>query len=121
LFGWKKIKKHVAYEYAKKGAYLALVARRRDRLEIVAETSRQLGSGNVIIIPGDVSNVEDCKKFIDETIRHFGKLDHLINNAGVFQTVLFEDFTQIQDANPIMVSFLQLISMVIQIKVKSLP
>ncbi|CAD5325109.1 unnamed protein product [Arabidopsis thaliana] len=89
-------------EYAKKGAYLALVARRRDRLEIVAETSRQLGSGNVIIIPGDVSNVEDCKKFIDETIRHFGKLDHLINNAGVFQTVLFEDFTQIQEANPIM-------------------
>ncbi|CAE6075367.1 unnamed protein product [Arabidopsis arenosa] len=93
---------HVAYEYAKKGAYLALVARRRDRLEIVAETSRQLGSGNVITIPGDVSNVEDCKKFIDETIRHFGKLDHLINNAGIFQTVLFEDFTQIQDANPIM-------------------
>ncbi|CAH8267755.1 unnamed protein product [Arabidopsis lyrata] len=96
------IGEHVAYEYAKKGAYLALVARRRDRLEIVAETSRQLGSGNVITIPGDVSNVEDCKKFIDETIRHFGKLDHLINNAGIFQTVLFEDFTQIQDANPIM-------------------
>ena len=63
----------MAYEYAKKGAKLALVARRKDRLEIVAETSRQLGSGNVIIIPGDVSNVEDCKKFIDETIRHFGK------------------------------------------------
>jgi len=63
----------VAYEYAKKGAKLALVARRKDRLEIVAETSRQLGSGDVIIIPGDVSNVEDCKKFIDETIHHFGK------------------------------------------------
>ncbi|KFK34034.1 hypothetical protein AALP_AA5G093400 [Arabis alpina] len=96
------IGEHVAYEYAKKGAYLALVARRKDRLEIVAETSRQLGSGNVIIIPGDVAKLEDCKKFIDETILHFGKLDHLINNAGVFQTVVFEDFTQIQDANPIM-------------------
>ncbi|CAA0384808.1 unnamed protein product [Arabidopsis thaliana] len=89
------IGEHVAYEYAKKGAKLALVARRKDRLEIVAETSRQLGSG-------DVSNVEDCKKFIDETIHHFGKLDHLINNAGVPQTVIFEDFTQIQDANSIM-------------------
>ncbi|KAL1222024.1 11-beta-hydroxysteroid dehydrogenase-like 2 [Cardamine amara subsp. amara] len=95
------IGEHIAYEYAKKGAYLALVARRKDRLEIVAETSRQLGSGDVIIIPGDAANVEDCKKFIDETIHHFGKLDHLINNAGVSQAILFEDFTQIQDAKPI--------------------
>ncbi|VVB00957.1 unnamed protein product [Arabis nemorensis] len=98
------IGEHVAYEYAKKGAYLALVARRKDRLEMVAETSRQLGSSDVIIIPGDVAKLEDCKEFISETIHHFGKLDHLINNAGVFQTVSFEDFTQIQDANPIMAS-----------------
>ncbi|KAG5393633.1 hypothetical protein IGI04_023596 [Brassica rapa subsp. trilocularis] len=96
------IGEHVAYEYAKKGAYLALVDRLEDRLEIVAETSRKLGSSNVIIIPGDVANVDDCKKFINETIHHFGKLDHLINNAGVFQTVLFEDLTQVQDANHIM-------------------
>ncbi|KAJ0248370.1 11-beta-hydroxysteroid dehydrogenase-like 2 [Hirschfeldia incana] len=96
------IGEHVAYEYAKKGACLVLVARRRDRLEIVAQKSHQLGSGDVIIIPGDVANVDDCKKLIDETIHHFGKLDHLINNAGVFQTILFEDFTQIQDASPIM-------------------
>ncbi|XP_018469457.2 11-beta-hydroxysteroid dehydrogenase-like 3 isoform X1 [Raphanus sativus] len=96
------IGEHVAYEYAKKGAYLALVARREDRLEIVAETSRQLGSDDVIIIPGDVAKVEDCKKFIDETIRHFGKLDHPINNAGVVQTVVFEDYNHIQDANLIM-------------------
>ncbi|CAH2078955.1 unnamed protein product [Thlaspi arvense] len=67
------IGEHVAYEYAKKGANLALVARREDRLQIVAETSQQLGS-----------------------------VDHLINNAGVSQTVLFEDFSQIQVANPIM-------------------
>lgn len=73
------VKKHLAYEYAKKGAYLALVARREDRLDIVAETSRQLGSGDVIIIPGDVAEVEDCKEFIDETIRHFGKRKHSNN------------------------------------------
>ncbi|EOA24433.1 hypothetical protein CARUB_v10017691mg [Capsella rubella] len=96
------IGENVAYEYAKKGACLALVARRKDRLEIVAETLRQLGSRDVIIIPGDVSNLDDCKMFIDETIHHFGKLDHLINNAGVPQAIIFEDFTQIQDANHIM-------------------
>ncbi|CAH2065077.1 unnamed protein product [Thlaspi arvense] len=104
LFYWivEKKKKQLAYEYAKRGAYLALGARRKDRLEIVAETSRQLGSGDVTIIPGDVANVEDCKKFIDETVQHFGKLDHLVNNAGITQILNFEDFTQIQDANPIM-------------------
>ncbi|KAF8047439.1 hypothetical protein N665_3028s0001 [Sinapis alba] len=91
------IGEHLAYEYAKKGACLVLVARRRDRLEIVAQKSHQLGFGDVIVIPGDVANVDDCKKFISENI-----VDHLINNAGVFQTILFEDFTRIQDANPIM-------------------
>ncbi|CAN6878319.1 unnamed protein product [Brassica oleracea] len=96
------IGEHVAYEYAKKGADLALVARREDRLQIVAETSRKLGSRDVIIIPGDVTKINDCMKFISETISHFGKVDHLINNAGVSQTVLFENFSQIQDANPIM-------------------
>ncbi|CAF2129937.1 11-beta-hydroxysteroid dehydrogenase-like 3 [Brassica rapa] len=96
------IGEHVAYEYAKKGADLALVARREDRLHIVAETSRKLGSRDVIIIPGDVTKINDCMKFISETISHFGKVDHLINNAGVSQTVLFENFSQIQDANPIM-------------------
>ncbi|XP_056856414.1 11-beta-hydroxysteroid dehydrogenase-like 3 [Raphanus sativus] len=93
---------HVAYEYAKKGAYLALVARREDRLHLVAETSRRLGSRDVITIPGDVTKINDCMKFINETINHFGKVDHLINNAGVPQTVLFENFSQIQDAHPIM-------------------
>lgn len=71
LLGLKKA--YVAYEYAKKGACLVLVARRRDRLEIVAQKSRQLGSGDVIVNSGDVANVDDCKKLIDDTIHHFGK------------------------------------------------
>lgn len=61
----------------KKGACLALVDRRQEHLEIVAETSRKLGSGNVIIIPGDVASVDDCKKFTDETIHHFGRRKYL--------------------------------------------
>ncbi|KAJ0244081.1 hypothetical protein HA466_0193090 [Hirschfeldia incana] len=96
------IGEHVAYEYAKRGACLALVARREDRLQLVAEASRQLGCADVITIPGDVANVEDCKKFIDDTIYHFGKLDHLINNAGVPEAVIFEDYIKIQDAYRIM-------------------
>ncbi|CAA7060720.1 unnamed protein product [Microthlaspi erraticum] len=98
------IGEHLAYEYAKKGAQLALVALTlsEDLLQMVAEKSRQLGSPNVIVIAGDVRNVNDCKKFIDETILHFGKLDHLVNNAGVNQSILFEDLSQVQDATRIM-------------------
>lgn len=82
------LQKHVAYEYAKKGAYLALVARREDRLQTVAATSRQLGSRDVIIIPGDVTKVNDCKKFIDETISHFEKRKY--SNANVIYCLCFD-------------------------------
>ncbi|CAH1423149.1 unnamed protein product [Lactuca virosa] len=77
------IGEYVAYEYAKRGARLALVARRKEQLEVVAERARELGSPEVIVIFADVSKVDDCKRFVDETIHHFGTLNHLVNNAGV--------------------------------------
>ncbi|GMI97574.1 HYDROXYSTEROID DEHYDROGENASE 2, hydroxysteroid dehydrogenase 2 [Hibiscus trionum] len=62
------IGKHLAYEYAKKGARLALVVRRQDRLTEVADKARRLGSLDVLIIPADVSKPEDCKRFINEAV-----------------------------------------------------
>ncbi|KAL4584746.1 hypothetical protein LXL04_009355 [Taraxacum kok-saghyz] len=77
------IGEYLAYEYAKSGARLALVARRKEQLEAVAGRARELGSPDVIVISADVSKVDDCKRFVDETIHHFGTLNHLVNNAGV--------------------------------------
>ncbi|CAH1423145.1 unnamed protein product [Lactuca virosa] len=77
------IGEYLAYEYAKRGARLALVARRKEQLEAVAGRARELGSPEVIVISADVSKVDDCKRFVDETIHHFGTLNHLVNNAGV--------------------------------------
>ncbi|MEX2104559.1 MAG: SDR family NAD(P)-dependent oxidoreductase, partial [Bacilli bacterium] len=37
-----------------------------------------------ILVQGDISIKEDCEKIVSETIRHFGKLDILINNAGPY-------------------------------------
>lgn len=65
--------KHLAYEYARRGACLALITRRENRLREVASTTYQLGSPEVIVIPADVSKVEDCKRFVDETVEHFGQ------------------------------------------------
>ena len=65
--------KHVAYEYAKRGAYLALVARREHRLREVAEVAEILGSPFALLIHADVSNVDDCKRCVQTTLTHFGR------------------------------------------------
>ena len=64
--------KHVAYEYAKRGARLALVARREDRLQAVADKACKLGSPEVVVVRADVSKVEECERIVNETVNHFG-------------------------------------------------
>jgi short-subunit dehydrogenase len=64
---------HLAYEYAKRGAYLALVARREASLREVGDVALGLGSPGVLVLPADVSKTQDCESFIDDTIRYFGR------------------------------------------------
>ncbi|CAN0906002.1 11-beta-hydroxysteroid dehydrogenase A [Linum grandiflorum] len=83
----------LAYEYASRRARLAIAARREDCLQRVATKARQLGSPDVIVIQADVSKVDDCQKLIQETVNHYGRLDHLVNNAGITKLSWFEDYT----------------------------
>ncbi|KAI3713908.1 hypothetical protein L1987_72496 [Smallanthus sonchifolius] len=75
----------MAYEYAKRGAYLAIVAIKEpeSRLEQVAHKARELGSPDVLFLFADVSKMEECRMFVDDTVKHFGHLDHLVCNAGI--------------------------------------
>ncbi|KAJ9567839.1 hypothetical protein OSB04_003805 [Centaurea solstitialis] len=91
------IGEHLAMEYAKEGACLALVARREKELEIVAQNAKAMGSPNVIAISADVSKLHDCNRFVDQTIKHFGKLDYLITNAAIVTFGFFEDQTCVPD------------------------
>ncbi|XAR50354.1 11-beta-hydroxysteroid dehydrogenase [Bertholletia excelsa] len=91
------IGEHLAYEYARTEARLVLVARRREQLQAVAQRARQLGSPEVIIEIADVSKVEDCKKCVEAAVNHFGRLDHLVNNAGMATICKFEDYTNVDD------------------------
>lgn len=63
----------MAYEYARRGACLALCARREKSLEEVADTAREIGSPDVITIRADVSKVDDCRSLVEETMNHFGR------------------------------------------------
>ncbi|KAK3033368.1 hypothetical protein RJ639_034418 [Escallonia herrerae] len=94
------IGEHLAYEYAKKGACLVLVARRESRLREVAERARKLGSSDVLLVCADVSDINECKRFVDETINHFGRLDHLVNNAGIGSTYSYS--TDVTKYAPVM-------------------
>ncbi|XP_047309538.1 11-beta-hydroxysteroid dehydrogenase-like 4A [Impatiens glandulifera] len=96
------IGEELAYEYARKGSRLVLVGRRENLLRKVEEKSRLLGSPNVHVVRADVSKLEDCERLIRETIDIFGRLDHLVNNAGILQASLFEDCNNLETLTSLM-------------------
>ncbi len=80
----------VAFEFIKHGAKVSLAARRFDRLNEIKTKIENIG-GEVLITKTDVSIEDDCKNLIQQTINHFGRIDLLINNAGISMRALFID------------------------------
>ncbi|CAI9109903.1 OLC1v1009830C1 [Oldenlandia corymbosa var. corymbosa] len=95
------IGEQLSYEYAKRGACLVIVARRENLIKKVAEEARKLGSPEVVPICADVCRVDDCKKFVEKAISHFGRLDHVVNNAGISCYSPMEDVTDITKLAPL--------------------
>ena len=81
----------LAKQLAVQGAKVVLAARRAERLEQVASECRKLG-GEVMVIPTDVGDEFQCKALVEKTIAQYGKLDMLINNAGLAVSGLFDEF-----------------------------
>ncbi|CAL4988059.1 unnamed protein product [Urochloa decumbens] len=89
------IGEHLVYEYARKGACVALVARTEIALRAVAKTARDLGAPDVLVVPADITKVDEAKRAVEETVAHFGKLNHLVANAGIWSSCFFEEITNI--------------------------
>ncbi|KAL4559658.1 hypothetical protein LXL04_031801 [Taraxacum kok-saghyz] len=85
------IGEQIAYEYAKKRANLVLVARRDQRLHGISENAKRLGAPNVLIMAADVVKEDDCRRFVNETINYYGRIDHLVNTASLGHTFYFEE------------------------------
>ncbi|MDP9174590.1 MAG: SDR family oxidoreductase [Planctomycetota bacterium] len=88
---------------AREGARLVLTARRQDRLETLAAEIRAIGSDSTIVA-GDARQEETARKTIDAAVRSFGRIDILINNAGVgnYKNLVdtsAEDYDDMMDTN----------------------
>ena len=71
-----------AHAFAEAGADVVLGARRVDKLEAVAESVRTIGR-RVHTVATDVADPEQCQRLVDEAMQTFGRVDVLVNNAGI--------------------------------------
>lgn len=68
--------------FAQEGANIIAVARRKERLDAMAEELKD-APGKVVPYAGDVSDPAVCEGMIDAAVKEFGRLDVLVNNAGI--------------------------------------
>jgi NAD(P)-dependent dehydrogenase (short-subunit alcohol dehydrogenase family) len=88
---------------AEAGADVAICARRVERLEETAARVRELGR-RCLAVPADVADPEACERVVAETVRELGRVDVLVNNAGVGTAYPAtrekpEDFRRVIDIN----------------------
>ncbi len=69
---------------------LVLAARNVDLLNTVAQQCTELGA-QVLVVPTDVSIEAQCRNLVAQTVQRFGRVDALINNAGISAQALFSD------------------------------
>ena len=88
------IGRELALQLADQGARLTLSARDTAALEEVAELCRTRG-GQAVAIPADVGEEPQCAALIRRSVETFGRIDTLINNAGISMWALFEEITDL--------------------------
>jgi len=85
------IGKACAEEFAKRGANVVLAARQFVTLcEITADLEKRFGN-KALAVQADVSKEEECELLVRQTVATFGKIDVLVNNAGLSMRALFND------------------------------
>jgi hypothetical protein len=86
------IGREAALTFGKLGASVALVARRREPLEAAADAITRAG-GRALVVPADVSDARAARPCVAKVRRKWGRIDVLLNNAGVMVPARVEDLT----------------------------
>ncbi|XP_019553888.3 3-oxoacyl-[acyl-carrier-protein] reductase FabG [Aedes albopictus] len=92
-----------AIKFSKLGASLALTGRKLDNLNNVAKECAT-GAAAPLVIPGDITQEADTERILKTTIEKYGKLDVLVNNAGIIETgtietTSLEQFDRVMNTN----------------------
>ncbi len=95
--------KDAAIAYAKEGANVCLLARRAEKIEDLAKETESLGV-KAIALKCDVTKEEEIKTAVEAIINRFGRIDILLNNAGIavrggVDTLSEEDWDKSMDTN----------------------
>ena len=98
------IGKQITLTLANEGYNIVLNYRTENDELIQAKNEIESKNVNCLTVQGDVTNFKDCKQMIERAINEFGKIDVLINNAGITKDMLLarmkeEDFKQVIDVN----------------------
>lgn len=92
-----------AIALAKAGAKVAIAARRTQRLEQLQDEIKKSG-GECLVVSCDVTKRKDCSALIDATVKKWGRVDILINNAGIMplsfvKSLKIDEWEQMVDVN----------------------
>ena len=100
--GSKGIGEGCARVFCAEGGRVAILSRGREAGERLAAELTKTGPGRAVFFPCDVGRHEQLKEAIEKTVAEFGRLDCLINNAGVHPPALSLEETSIEDMEELM-------------------
>jgi len=97
------IGRETALAFARAGASVVVAGRRNERLQQVVSEIESAG-GEALGVITDVANRSEVDRLIDSAVERFGRIDTLVNNAGVafagrFDQMSLEDFRRVMDVN----------------------
>lgn len=79
--GTEGIGRATVMRFVKEGAKVAFCARREELLKSYADELRRAG-GDVLALVADATKPGDLERFVEDTVKHYGRIDVLVNNAG---------------------------------------
>ena len=91
--GGSGIGRVIAKGLVQAGAGIVIAGRNKEKLERTVREIKKIG-GPVVPVQVDISKIGDIKNLVDRTVKEFGKIDFLFNNAGIIRRSSSEDFSE---------------------------